>query len=128
MAATACFRKAPQLAPAKRLGQRAVRSVARPAAFLITVKMPKGVTQSFECPPDKYIMDAAEAAGVPLPQSCRAGTCCTCAVKIESGVADRSEINFLDENQLDKGFMLCCSAYPKSDMVLITHQEENLWT
>lgn len=127
--ATIAFSKTRQLAAsAKRLGQRASRTVVRPAAYLITVKMPKGVTQSFECPPDKYIMDAAEAAGINLPQSCRAGTCCTCAVKIESGDADRSEINFLDEDQLAKGFMLCCSAYPKSDMVLITHQEENLWT
>jgi ferredoxin len=70
---------------------------------------------------------ALQEAGVELPNLCRNGTCCTCAVKIESGTANRSETNYLDQAQLDKGFMLVCSAFPTSDLVLTSHQEENLW-
>ncbi|KAF8067372.1 Ferredoxin-1 [Scenedesmus sp. PABB004] len=83
-----------------------------------------GETKEIDCPDDTYILDAAEAAGLDLPATCKSGICGTCVGRIASGTFDPSDIadiSFtLNEDEQAQGLAMLCMTRPTSDLVIET--------
>ena len=92
----------------------------------ITLKQTDGTVDTFECDEETPILEALEEAGLDHNYSCRAGSCSSCCMKIVEGTVNQEHQFFLDEDQMEEGFVLTCVALPTSDLTLLAEQEDNL--
>ncbi|MGA7954685.1 MAG: 2Fe-2S iron-sulfur cluster-binding protein [Gloeobacterales cyanobacterium] len=77
--------------------------------------------------PNETVLVAALRQGVPLSSSCEAGVCTTCASLIQSGIVDQSEGMGIGLELQEKGYALLCVSYPKSDLVIESDKEDEVY-
>lgn len=94
--------------------------------FQITASL-NGSRHSFPCRADQTVLAAAEAAGVPLPSSCCAGVCTTCAARLLAGSVHQPDAMGVKAELQEQGYALLCVAYPRSDLDLLAGQEDALY-
>ncbi|MGF1684917.1 1,2-phenylacetyl-CoA epoxidase subunit PaaE [Photobacterium minamisatsumaniensis] len=68
---------------------------------------------------DDSLLDAALRQGADLPYACKGGVCATCICKVTSGNVEMAVNYSLEQDQLDKGYVLSCQAVPTTDEVTI---------
>jgi ferredoxin len=93
------------------------------ATYPVTFVTPSGEVRA-EAPDDEYLLDTAAAAGLDLPRMCLQGWCLTCAGRLLEGRVDQSEARRFYPEDAAAGFVLLCSAYPRSPLRVLTHQKE----
>lgn len=79
-----------------------------------------GINYSFKLEEEGMnILDRANQAGADLPFACKGGVCCTCRAKLMEGQV-KMDVNYsLEEDELERGFVLTCQAHPVTDKVIV---------
>lgn len=90
--------------------------------FTVLLRTPAGETR-LTVDADTDVLSAALEAGLDLPYLCRQGWCTTCAARLISGDVDQSEARRYFPADREAGYILLCSACPRSDLVVETHQK-----
>jgi len=86
-------------------------------SFQVTVQPSQ---HQFPVEAGQTVLDAALAAGIVLPYSCRNGACSSCKGKVVSGEFEAGEYpaQSLSPEELAEGYTLFCQARPQSDLVV----------
>lgn len=87
----------------------------------------QGESYTLQVAENEIILEAALKAGIDLPYSCSAGVCTTCAGKILKGTVDQSDAAGIGSELQEEGYVLLCSAYPRSDLVIESEQEDTVY-
>jgi ferredoxin-NADP reductase len=88
-------------------GERSVQLVAQRSGTTIEVR------------PDCSLLDALEAAGIGVPNSCRDGICGTCETRVLDGVPDHRDSLLSAAEQAAGKTMMVCVSRAKSDRLVL---------
>ncbi len=92
-------------------------------AHTVELIEPEGATLRLEVSGDQTIWDAAAEAGTTLPHTCPQGWCLSCAGKVLAGEWDQSEAPRYFPADRAAGFILLCTARPRSPLRILVHQK-----
>jgi ring-1,2-phenylacetyl-CoA epoxidase subunit PaaE len=100
-----------------------VETSGRPAVARVSVTViMDGHRRRFDMTDDgRSLVDAAAAAGIELPFSCKGGVCATCRTHLRSGEV-RMDANYgLEPWEVENGFILACQSHPLSDEITLDY-------
>lgn len=94
------------------------------SCYRVLLRLPENATKEISVGEDQHIWDAAYAAGLELPSICHQGRCLTCAGRLLApGDFDSSDaVAYFPEDRVE-GFILLCTARPRSNLEIETHQQ-----
>ena len=95
----------------------------RQQTYTVRLLLPNNEERVISVSGDEFILAAAYREGIDLPSMCLQGWCVTCAGRVEGeGAWDQSaSLRYYDADR-QAGFILLCTAQPRSDLVIRTHQ------
>jgi ring-1,2-phenylacetyl-CoA epoxidase subunit PaaE len=111
----------PLLSPQNLTASREGSDPAREGTEAIAVL--DGIRHRFRVPPGGHVVDAALAAGIRVPYSCKGGMCCTCRAKLVEGQAEMTTNYSLEPWEIERGFILTCQAVPKSQRLVVDYDQ-----
>lgn len=82
-----------------------------------------GIRHRFTVPPGGQVVDAALAAGIRVPYSCKGGMCCTCRARLVEGTAEMITNYSLEPWEIERGFILTCQAVPTSQRLVVDYDQ-----
>jgi ring-1,2-phenylacetyl-CoA epoxidase subunit PaaE len=106
-------------APAARAGQQPQAQQGDPPTQAIAVL--DGLSRTFPVPRGAQLVDAALAAGIRVPYSCKGGMCCTCRARLVEGRVEMRRNYSLEPWELARGFILTCQAVPLTERVVVDY-------
>ncbi|MCW8097124.1 2Fe-2S iron-sulfur cluster-binding protein [Streptomyces tauricus] len=101
--------------------ERFTGGVAAPAAVApqeLTVERDGSLVGATVVEPGQTLLDAALAAGLPMPYSCTVGNCGECMARIRGGEVTQPEHTCLTPGQRAEGYVLTCVGCPLSKVTL----------
>jgi ferredoxin len=94
--------------------------------FQVTLITPLGA-RTLTAGRNEHLWDAAQAAGIFLPAICHQGRCLTCAGRLlKPGKFDPGGAESYFPQDRAAGFVLLCTAKPRSDLCIKTHAEDEM--
>src|SRR6185437_7235235 len=92
--------------------------------YRVLLHLPDGSEREISVSAEQHIWDAAHAAGIELPSICHQGRCLTCAGRLlKPGDFDAADATAYFPQDREAGFILLCTACPRSGLIIQTHQQ-----
>jgi ring-1,2-phenylacetyl-CoA epoxidase subunit PaaE len=85
---------------------------------LVTISL-DGRTTTAPMSRARSVLDGAAASRNDLPFACKGGVCGTCRAHVPSGEVDMRRNYALDDDEVERGFVLTCQTFPVSDEVTV---------
>ncbi len=83
----------------------------------------EGQTSLLPVQPGQTVLDAAEEAGIYLPNACRQGTCGACIATLIAGQVRMDHAPVLSKRDRAAGLILACQAIPATPELTISYDE-----
>jgi ferredoxin-NADP reductase len=74
--------------------------------------------RTIDCAADGFILDAALAAGIPVPSSCTLGMCGTCKSGLLGGTVEMNHAGGIRPREIAAGKILICCSTPTANLVI----------
>ena len=78
-----------------------------------------GDTYDIEVGKKETILDAGLENDIDMPYSCQSGVCTSCQGKLISGNVKMNVSDALSDEEIAKGYILCCQSIPLTDSLVI---------
>jgi ring-1,2-phenylacetyl-CoA epoxidase subunit PaaE len=84
----------------------------------VTIRL-DGRATTAPIPRDVSILDGAGRTRTDLPFACKGGVCGTCRARLVEGEVEMRRNYALDDEEVERGFVLTCQSHPVSDAVTV---------